>query len=155
MFSPKDIQNQVFHRQLQIANQLHSNVYLHCRDAFDDFIQIVRQYQDIKGLVHCFTGNLNQARQLTHLGLKLGITGWLYDNRRNYELICTVRDPSITLDMLVVETDAPFMPIAPDLVSNPWDTGAIIEKIAHLKHIDTITCGQIIYQNSIKMLSKT
>ena len=56
--------------------------------------------------------------------------------------------------MIVVETDAPFMPIRPAKESVPSDTGYIVEEIARLKNIDVIECGKQIYSNSIQMLSR-
>lgn len=154
MFSPKEIQLEVFGKQIELAKKHNANLYLHCRDAYDDFIQILREKNYFKGLVHCFTGNITQALELTGLGFKLGITGWIFDSRRNKDLVKVVRDPRITLDMLVVETDAPFMPIYPTKESVPIDTGSIVEEIARLKNIDFIECGKIIYANSQKLLSK-
>jgi TatD DNase family protein len=154
MFSPKDKQLEVFRIQIDIAKRFNANLYLHCRDAYDDFIQVLKEENYFKGLVHCFTGTLQQALELTSLGFKLGITGWLLDKRRNADLVKVVKDKRIDINMLVVETDAPFMPIYPSKQSVPSDTGYIVEEIARLKNIDTIECGQTIYANSIIMLNK-
>lgn len=153
MFSPKDKQLVVFGLQIELAKKYNKNLYLHCRDAYDDFIQILKEKNYFKGLVHCFTGTLSQALELTGLGLKLGITGWIFDSRRNKDLVKVIRDPRITLDMLVVETDAPFMPIHPSKESTPSDTGIIVEEISRLKKMDFIECGKVIYANSEKFLT--
>jgi TatD DNase family protein len=154
MFSPKEKQIEVFEYQIDIAKKFNTNLYLHCRDAYDDFIKILKEKNYFKGLVHCFTGTLSQALELTSLGFKLGITGWLVDKRRNQDLVKVVSDKRIKLEMLVVETDAPFMPIYPAKESIPSDTGYIIEEIAKLKNVNFITCGKIIYSNSIGLLNK-
>ncbi len=154
MFSEKETQIKVFEHQIDIAKKHNANLYLHCRDAYNDFIRILREKNYFKGLVHCFTGNLQQALELTSLGFKLGITGWLLDKRRNQDLIKVISDKRIKLEMLVVETDAPFMPIYPSKESQPYDTGYIIEEIAKLKKIDFVLCGKEIYKSSISMISK-
>ncbi len=154
MFTSKEKQIEVFGLQIDLAKKHNANLYLHCRDAYDDFIQILKEKNYYKGLVHCFTGNIIQALELTRLGFKLGITGWILDSRRNKDLVRVVRDPRITLDMLVVETDAPFMPVHPAKESIPTDTGAIVEEIAILKKIDVIECGKQIHANSEKFLNK-
>jgi TatD DNase family protein len=155
MFSPQDIQLQVFRTQLEIAKSSDSNLYLHCRDAWDDFIKVIKEVGHYKGLVHCWTGTLDQALELTSLGFKLGVTGWIYDTRRNRNLVKCIRDPRIKLEMLVVETDAPFMPIDFNTKESvPSDTGFIVEEIARLKAIDTIECGKSIYKTSIEFLTK-
>lgn len=127
-------------------------MYLHCRDAFLELISIVKTIGHYKGIIHCFTGTLEQALEFTSLGFKLGITGWLLDKRRNADLVRAVSDARITIEMLLVETDAPFMPIKPKKVSTPIDTAHIVEEIAKLKHLDTVKCGQALYSNAINFL---
>lgn len=152
MFSTKEEQIQAFEFQIDLAKKYNKYLYLHCRDAYDDFIRILKEKEYFKGLVHCFTGNLSQALELTNLGFKLGITGWLLDKRRNGDLVNVIKSKKILLEMLVVETDAPFMPIYPNKTSEPSDTGYIIEEIARLKKMDIIVCGNQIYNNSLEML---
>lgn len=86
--------------------------------------------------MHCFTGNIEQALEFTRLGFKLGITGWLLDKRRNADLIKVIENPDIKLEMLIVETDAPFMAIRPKKFSLPEDTAIIVKRIAELKEIN-------------------
>jgi TatD DNase family protein len=154
MFSPKEKQLEVFGIQIDLASKYNLPLYLHCRDAMDDFIELLKEKNYFNGLVHCFTGNLNQALELVGLGFKLGITGWIFDSRRNKDLVNVVKSKKIPLNMLVVETDAPFMPIRPAKISIPSDTGYIVEEIARLRQIDIIDCGKQIYSNSIQMLNK-
>lgn len=154
MFSPRETQLQVFEIQIDLAKKHNANLYLHCRDAWNDFINLIKSKEYYKGLVHCFTGNITQALELTNLGFKLGITGWLLDSRRNLNLVEVIKDKRINLDMLVVETDAPYMPIYPSKQSVPADTAYIVEEIARLKQIDLIECGNQIYLNSQKLLIK-
>lgn len=153
MFSPKDKQIFAFEEQINLAKELNKKLYLHCRDAYDDFITIIKKHNYYHGLIHCFTGNITQALEFTRLGFKLGITGWIFDSRRNKDLIEVVSNPQITLDMLVVETDAPFMPIHPKRESIPSDLWQVLEKIAEIKKLDVNYVGEKIYENSKKFLS--
>lgn len=153
-FSPKEQQITTFKLQVELAKKTNSKLYLHCRDAHSDFIAILKEYQYYNGLVHCFTGTVDQAVELTGLGFKIGITGFLLDKRRNKDFIKVVSDERITLDMLIVETDAPFMAIYPNKESFPQDTRLIVEEIAKLKKIDFIVCGKKIYENSNNFLTK-
>jgi TatD DNase family protein len=95
MFSPRNIQLSVFEIQIDLALKYSKPLYMHCRGngAFDDLIAILTKYsitENIpKGVVHCWTGSYDQAKQLTDLGYMLGITGWLFDDRRNSELVDT------------------------------------------------------------------
>lgn len=105
-FSPRNIQRSVFKRQLTLAEQLNLPVYLHERDASEDMIKILKQH-NIRGVLHCFTGDRNALEQYLELGLYIGITGWVCDERRGQELQQLI--PSIPLERLLIETDAPFL----------------------------------------------
>jgi len=83
MFSDPAKQKEVFSLQIDLAKKHNKNLYLHCRDAYDDFIGLLKTRGYYKGLIHCFTGNITQALELVGLGFKLGITGWIFDSRRN------------------------------------------------------------------------
>ncbi len=153
-FSPKDNQIIAFEAQIELAKRTNSKLYLHCRDAFDDFIKILDKYKYYNGLIHCFTGNIDQAIEFTKRGFKLGITGWLLDKRRNKDLFNTINNDNITLEMLVLETDAPFMSMFGKKESIPQDVYNIIDAIAKIKKINPVICGQIMYKNSLDFLSK-
>lgn len=153
-FSPQDKQLEVFEKQIILAKKHNAKLYMHCRDAHDEFIALLKKHEYYNGLLHCFTGNINQALEITSLGFKIGITGWLLDKQRNKDLVEVVKDDRITLDMLVVETDAPFMPVhRKRRESFPADTGVIVETIAELKKMDNVECGKKIYENSISFLN--
>nr|WP_247664846.1 TatD family hydrolase [Pseudoalteromonas sp. MMG010] len=105
-FSPRDIQRNVFRRQLALAEQLNFPVYLHERDASEDMLNILKEFK-VQGVLHCFTGNAEALKNYLDLGLYIGITGWVCDERRGKELQQLI--PSIPLDKLLIETDAPFL----------------------------------------------
>lgn len=151
-FSSPEKQILSFEKQLKLAKELNVPVYLHCRDAYPEFIRIIREHKYYNGIVHCFTGTVEQALELTSLGFKLGITGWLLDRRRNTDLVKVVTSPDIKLDSLIVETDAPYLAIYPRKVSVPEDTAEIVQEIARLKNVDEIECGKILYANAMDML---
>ncbi|MBQ4800586.1 YchF/TatD family DNA exonuclease [Pseudoalteromonas sp. MMG006] len=105
-FSPRDVQRDVFKRQLALAEKLDLPVYLHERDASEDMLNILREY-NVRGVLHCFTGNTHALKNYLELGLYIGITGWVCDERRGQELQKLV--PSIPLERLLIETDSPFL----------------------------------------------
>ena len=152
MFSPKESQIFAFESQIKLAQKLNKKLYLHCRDAYHDFIQIIKKYKYYNGLIHCFTGTLPEAIELTTLGFKLGITGFILDQRRNEHLLKVISHPDILLDMLVIETDAPFMQITKGLDSTPSDLWKVLEKIAELKRLSLDIVGTTIYDTSLKFL---
>lgn len=108
-FSPRDAQRTAFEKQLDLGARLGKPVFLHQRDAHDDFLAIVRDFQPklAGGVAHCFTAGPDEARAYLDLGLYIGVTGWICDERRGHHLRDVVRQ--IPKDRLLIETDAPYL----------------------------------------------
>ncbi len=108
-FSPRPAQRRAFERQLQLAAELGKPLFLHQRDAHDDFLAILRNFDGRLGsaVVHCFTGTREQMLECLDAGYYIGITGWLCDERRGLHLREMVRD--IPAERLLIETDAPYL----------------------------------------------
>jgi TatD DNase family protein len=108
-FSPRPQQESRFETQIELACELGKPLFLHERDAHRRFVEILASHRDNLGaaVVHCFTGTAEQLRAYLDLGLYIGITGWICDDRRGLELRNIVRN--IPLDRLMIETDAPFL----------------------------------------------
>lgn len=106
-FSPRPIQIKVFEQQLMLAKSTGKAVYLHERDAFDTQIALLKQYQIQHGVAHCFTGDKQQMRAYLDLGLYIGITGWLCDERRHQDLLEALQ--YLPMDRLLLESDAPYL----------------------------------------------
>ena len=116
-FSPREAQQQAFHRQLELAVRVGKPVFLHQRDAHADFIAILREHADAwRGVAHCFTGSEAELRCYLELGLAIGITGWICDERRGSHLAALM--PHIPADRLLLETDGPY-PLPRDLKPKP------------------------------------
>lgn len=108
-FSPRDTQRAVLTAQLELAVESGLPVFLHERDAHDDFLRILQAFrpQLSKAVVHCFTGNQSQLEAYLALDLHIGITGWICDERRGHhlrEFIHLIPD-----NRLMIETDAPYL----------------------------------------------
>lgn len=106
-FSPRDVQRKWFSEQVRLALELNMPLFLHEREAFSDFIQILKEHDVKKAVVHCFTGTESELRAYLAMGLYIGITGWICDERRGKHLKNLVR--IIPLNRLMIETDAPFL----------------------------------------------
>ncbi len=108
-YSPREVQLEVFERQLQIAVDLQLPLFLHQRDAHDDFVALLRRYRDkVPGaVVHCFTDTGAALRDYLALDCHIGITGWICDERRGTHLRELVRE--IPSNRLMLETDAPYL----------------------------------------------
>ena len=108
-FSPVDAQRHAFSAQIKLAVKTGLPVFLHQRDAHDDFIEILEPAMIgiSGGVAHCFTGTASMLKEYLDLGLHIGITGWICDERRGAQLQEIVGE--IPLDRLMLETDAPYL----------------------------------------------
>ena len=108
-FSPRAAQLRAFEQQLELAAELGKPVFLHQRDAHEDFLAIMRSSRPrlAGGVAHCFTGGVDEAQAYLALDLYIGVTGWICDERRGLHLREVVRH--IPADRLVLETDAPYL----------------------------------------------
>ncbi len=108
-FSPADAQRAAFQKQLDIAKDCGLPVFLHQRDAHEDFVEILTPALDniSRAVAHCFTGDRSALETYVSMGLYIGITGWICDERRGrhlHDIVGIVAD-----DRLLVETDAPYL----------------------------------------------
>lgn len=108
-FSPRDQQRACFEAQLALAAELNKPVFLHQRDAHQDFMALLKKHRDqLPGaVVHCFTGTREELDDYLELGCHIGITGWLCDRKRGAQLREMVR--AIPIERLMIETDAPYL----------------------------------------------
>lgn len=108
-FSPQDTQLAVFEQQLQLACDTQKPLFLHERDAGEAMISLLKQYQSElpSAVIHCFTGSQGSLEEYIEMGLYIGITGWICDERRGQDLANMVH--LIPDDKLMIETDAPFL----------------------------------------------
>jgi TatD DNase family protein len=108
-FSPRRAQLEAFQSQLDIAADTGMPVFLHQRDAHDDFVATLAPAlaKIPRAVAHCFTGEGESLREYLELGLWIGITGWICDERRGAHLHDIVGE--IPDDRLLIETDAPYL----------------------------------------------
>jgi len=117
-FSPRGAQVDAFVAQLEIAAAHRKPVFLHQRDAHADFVAILKDFEPriVRGVAHCFTDGEKELEDYLSLGLTIGITGWICDERRGAHLRGLVG--KIPGDRLMLETDAPYL-LPRDLLPRP------------------------------------
>ena len=108
-FSPRQAQLDAFRSQLDIAEETGLPVFLHQRDAHDDFVELLEPVLPrlSRAVAHCFTGEHESLREYLAMGLYIGVTGWICDERRGThlkEIVYVIPD-----DRLMLETDAPYL----------------------------------------------
>ena len=108
-FSQPNAQRSAFEQQLALAIETGKPVFLHQRDAHDDFLAMMKDAMPslAGGVAHCFTGTPAQAEAYLDIGLYIGVTGWICDQRRGSDLQQAVK--VIPLDRIMLETDAPYL----------------------------------------------
>jgi len=102
-------QEKVFSEQISLASELQLPLFLHQRDAFPAWFQLISPYiKSVPAMVsHCFTGSGDELEQCLSAGMYIGITGWVCDERRGKSLQALI--PLIPLNRLMIETDAPYL----------------------------------------------
>jgi TatD DNase family protein len=136
-FSTPQEQENAFSAQLALAAELNMPVFLHCREAHERFIALLKPWLDkLPGAVlHCFTGTRDELEECLAHGLYIGVTGWVCDERRGLELRELL--PLIPAERLLVETDAPWLlprdlsPKPSSRRNEPAYLSHILQRIAH------------------------
>jgi TatD DNase family protein len=108
-FSPREDQRSAFQRQLELAQETQLPVFLHQRDAHEDFLNLLQpEIENVsRGVAHCFTGGEAELCAYLELDLYIGITGWICDERRGAHLKEII--DLIPANRLLIETDAPYL----------------------------------------------
>jgi TatD DNase family protein len=108
-FSPRPAQRAAFVAQLEIAAAVGKPVFLHQREAHEDFTAILAEHRAALtgGVAHCFTGGPRELEAYLDLDLSIGITGWVNDPRRGVAL--REATPRVPSDRIMIETDAPYL----------------------------------------------
>ena len=108
-FSPREIQKDIFEKQLILANELDLPVIVHDRESHQDTLDLLTKYRP-KGVVHCFSGSAEMAQEIVKLGMYIGLGGAVtFKNARKPLEVAQ----SMPLDRLLLETDAPYMSPVP------------------------------------------
>lgn len=141
-FSAPAQQLKIFKEQINLAAQLGMPLFLHQRDAFDCWFKELKPFvsQVPAMIAHCFTGNKHELEQCLNVGMYIGITGWLCDERRGKTLQEIVS--LIPLNRLLIETDAPYLtprtikPKPKSSRNEPSYLPYIVDKIASITALD-------------------
>jgi len=149
--SPRDVQREVFRRQLELARRLDLPICLHNRESTEDLLGILRETgSEHRGVVHSFLGDAAVARAFVDLGLHLGIGGPITFSK-NADLREAVR--RVPLDRLVVETDSPYLTPVPyrGRRNEPSYVAYVAEEIAKVKDLPVGGVAQRTTENAVRL----
>lgn len=141
-----DIQKNMFIKQIEIAKELNLPIIVHSRDSISDTYTILKDNR-VNGVLHCFSGSLEMAREFVKLGYYLGVGGVLtFNNSKEVKKVVE----EISLEKLLTETDAPYLAPVPfrGTINKPAYIPYIIKKIAEIKNIDIDLAENQLYQNA-------
>ncbi|MGL4646791.1 TatD family hydrolase [Cetobacterium sp.] len=149
MTEPKEVQQERFKRQLELAERLNKPVVIHTRDAMEDTVNILKEYPNITGVIHCYPGSLETAKQLVDR-FYLGIGGTL-TFKNSKKAVEVVKD--IPLDRIVIETDCPYLTPEPfrGKRNEPIYVEYVAKKIAEIKEISVEDVTKVTTENAKKL----
>lgn len=148
-FSPREVQQKLFDQQLKIAKELELPVIIHNREAHQDTLDLLKKYRPY-GVLHCFSGSVEMAREIIKLGLYIGLGGAVtFKNaKKPVEVAAYVPD-----EYLLIETDAPYMAPVPfrgkrcDSTHIPYTA----EKLAEIRKTDPQDILSLTAENSRRL----
>lgn len=149
----KERQKEIFVKQIELAITLNLPIVVHQRDCTEDCLSIVKEYADKlkrKGVIHCYTGSVEIAKQYVELGFMLGIGG--VATFKNAKSVVEVIK-QIPLESLVVETDSPYLAPEPfrGKVNNSSMVRYVLQKISELKNIPFEVAECVTDENAKRM----
>src|SRR3990172_6461814 len=150
--SPRDVQAKVFRRQLTLARVVGKPVIIHCREAHDDLLKILREERahEIGGVMHCFSGHVQFAEASLELGFYISIAGPVtYPNARKLPEVIK----AVPVEWLVIETDCPFLPPQPHRGkrNEPAYLPITAQRVAEIKGHPVDELGELMSQNALRL----
>ena len=147
---PRDLQKKAFRAQMELAAELNLPAIVHERDAHEDGMAIVKEFPQVKGVFHCYSGSAEMARQLVDLGWYIGFTGVLtFKNARKAVEVAS----SIPLERIVLETDCPYMAPEPfrGKRNDPGKLYRMAEKLAEIRGVTVEEIHRITVENGKRL----
>lgn len=147
--SPKDVQQELFRKQIQLAQKINLPIVIHNRDATGDVVQILREENaaSVGGVMHCFSGSVETARECIAMNFMISLGGPVtFKNARLPKEVAT----EIALEHLMIETDAPYLAPHPHRGkrNEPAFVPLVAEEIARLKGLTIEEIAQVTTANA-------
>ena len=147
--TPKDLQIDVFKKQLALSKKYHLPVVIHCRDAYEDTYNLLKEY-DVKGIMHCYSGSVEMAKRFVNLGFYISLSGTVtFKNAKEPKKVAK----EIPLEYLLIETDDPYLTPVPfrGTTNQPAYCIYVASTIAECKEIDIKVVEEATYNNAKKV----
>ena len=147
---PRDIQQRAFRLQMELARELDLPVIVHEREAHEDGMQIVREFPEVTGVFHCYSGSWEMAKWLIDRGWYIGFTGVLTFKNARKAVDVAARLP---LDRIVLETDCPYMSPEPfrGKRNDPTRLYRMAERLAEIRGVSLEEIHAITTENGRRL----
>ena len=149
MEDPKDVQAEGFRRQMRLAEKLNKPVVIHTREALQDTLDILAEFPNVGGILHCYPGSYESAKPfIDRYYIGIGGTVTFKNNKKTKELA-----KMISLDKIVVETDCPYLTPVPfrGKRNEPVYTKYVVEEIAKIKETSVEEVVRVTTENAKKI----
>ena len=150
-FSPRDLQRTVFTRQIDVARQMDMPFIIHDRDAHGDILDVLKkEAKGLTGVLHCFSGSLEMAKEVIKLGFYISIAGPVtFKNAAKLPEIIK----NVPLERLLVETDCPYLTPHPHRGkrNEPAYVKIVAEQVAHLREMELADLAKSTTENTKKL----
>lgn len=151
--SPREIQKEVFKKQLELAYELDLPVIIHTRDAMGDTYDILKEFEGrVRGVMHCYTGSIEMAEKFMKLGFYISIAGPV-----TFKNAVNVREMAkqIPIERLLIETDSPYLAPVPNRGkrNDPTNVRYVADMLANLKEIQIDKIIEHSRENTVELFS--
>ena len=150
--SERDIQKYWFEKQMQLAEKLSVPVIIHDRDAHGDCLAIIKKYNKVKGVFHCYSGSVEMAEELVSMGWYISFTGVLtFKNAKKAVEVAK----AIDINKIFIETDCPYMSPEPfrGTRNEPGNVRYVCEKLAQIKNMTFAEIEKMTQENAIRFFN--
>ena len=147
---PRQRQQKAFRDQMALAQELDMPVIIHDREAHEDCLNILKEFPQVKGVFHCFSGSAEMAKQLTKMGWYVGFTGVItFKNARR----AVEAAAAVPIDRIVIETDCPYMSPEPfrGKRNDPSRVYRMAEKLAEIRGLSVEEIQKITLENGKRL----
>ena len=152
LYTDKDTQKYWFERQIQMAKELDLPILIHDREAHGDVLEILKRNADsrLRGILHCFSGSIETAKELMKLGFYISFAGPVVFSK-SIKLKEVAAD--IPMDRLLIETDSPYLTPPPyrGKRNDPSNVLLVAEELARIKNMDVQELIDITRENAMKI----
>jgi TatD DNase family protein len=150
--SPKEVQKEVFRKQIQLAKKVKLPIIIHNRDATQDVVQILKEEkaEEVGGIMHCFSGSVETAKQCVDMNFYISLGGPVtFKNAKKPKEVAK----EIPLNRLLIETDCPYLAPHPyrGKRNEPAYVKLVAEQIAELKEVSYEEVAKQTYENALEL----